>query len=232
MKRRTEYSKAKLKSMFLKVLYEIQYGDLGWTWDIKGIIGATIDVYFGVSLTPDERERAYEGVEELRSSKFIIRDYDQGESFVLLTAKGKELVENGKDPDVHGVQLQEIIRDLKILAKCQDDFDSGKYENAIFSAFKLVEEEVRNKAGLDESHYGTTLFTKALHHDRGMLHIPQCKLPSEQEGVYNLFKGAIALFKNPSSHRTVNYEDPSTAIEIIAFAELLLQILSTAQTKP
>lgn len=82
------------------------------------------------------------------------------------------------------------------------------------------------------SDYGVSLITKALHPDKGVLSIPQCKLPSEQEGVYNLFKGAIAFFKNPSSHRSINYEDPLTAIEIIAFAERLLKLLSTAQTKP
>jgi len=54
----------------------------------------------------------------------------------------------------------------------------------------------------------------------------------EQEGVYNLFKGAIAFFKNPSSHRTINYDNKLVAIEIIALAELLLQILSTAQPRP
>jgi uncharacterized protein (TIGR02391 family) len=85
---------------------------------------------------------------------------------------------------------------------------------------------------LTEKDYGISLITKALHPDKGVLSIPQCKLPAEQEGVYNLFKGAIAFFKNSSSHRTINYEDPLIAIEIIAFADLLLKILSTAQAKP
>jgi hypothetical protein len=57
-------------------------------------------------------------------------------------------------------------------------------------------------------------------------------VPHEQEGAYNLFKGAIALFKNPSSHRTVNYDDRLAVIQIIAFAELLLRIISTAQLRP
>jgi len=113
-----------------------------------------------------------------------------------------------------------------------DSFKDDRYEDAIFSAFKLVEEEVRNKAGLGPSDIGEQLMTKALHHSTGKLIIPSCKLPHEQEGVYNLFKGAIALFKNPSSHRTVNYDDRLAVIQIIAFADLLLKLISTAELRP
>ena len=76
--------------------------------------------------------------------------------------------------------------------------------------------------------YGVVLITKALHPDSGKLKIPTCRLSQEQDGVYNLFKGSIAFFKNPSSHRTVNYNDRMITMKIIALSELLLQILSTA----
>jgi hypothetical protein len=51
-----------------------------------------------------------------------------------------------------------------------------EYETAIFSSYKLVEEEVRKKTGLGASSYGDALITEALHPNRGRLSIPSCKL--------------------------------------------------------
>lgn len=219
--------------MFLKLLLELRPGGKldDHSNNTNAIVSAWMDEFYNVQLTDNERRKLFEAIDELRSANLICQDYNQGPSFVILTEKGEKVAEEGRDPDVHGVQLQDVIKDDKIISVCLDDFDSGKYENAIFAAFKLIEEEVRKKAGLSPSDYGVDLITNALHPTKGKLSIPQCKQPGEQEGVYNLFKGAIAFFKNPSSHRTVKYDDSSTTIEILAFAELLLKILSTAQVK-
>ena len=225
MKERAEYSKNRLKNMFLKLLLELRPGgkmdDHGN--NTSSIVGAWMDEYFDVQLTQNERQRLFEGIDELRSANLICQDYEQGPSFVVLTAKGEKLAEEGKDPDVYGVQLQEVVKDGELLSTCSDSIDIGEYETA------RAEEKIRRKAELDENYLGINLVNKALHPEKGLLVITQCKVKSEQEGIYNLFKGAIAFFKNPASHRKVKYEDPLTAIKIIAFAELLLQIISTAQ---
>lgn len=227
------YSKNKLKRMFLKVLYEIQFGSMkSHSNGTDTIIPRWINEKFNINLTPEDEQLAQEAVQDLKTTGLIVKDATQrSDTFVVLTSKGKEIVEKDKDPDIHGLQLDQMISNAKLLSKCSHAFNNDDYETAIFSAYKFVEEAVRSKAELYPNDFGVPLMTKALHPDHGKLIFPSCALPAEQEGIYNLFKGVIAFFKNPSSHRTVNFSDRLVAIKIIALADLLLQILSTAQPR-
>lgn len=55
--------------------------------------------------------------------------------------------------------------------------------------------------------------------------------PGEQVATMELFKGAIGLFKNPTSHRPVDYDDPTLASEVIVFADLLLRLLDRVEER-
>jgi len=41
----------------------------------------------------------------------------------------------------------------------------------------------------------------------------------------SLFRGALGTFKNPSSHREVDYGDITFASEVVLLADLLLRLL-------
>ena len=65
---------------------------------------------------------------------------------------------------------------------------------------------------------------KAFHPESGQLTDPS-QLPSERQATSDLFAGAVGLFKNPSSHREVNWEDPLECTELIYLANHLLRIV-------
>ncbi len=52
----------------------------------------------------------------------------------------------------------------------------------------------------------------------------------ERVGMMELFAGAIGTFKNPPSHRQVDYEDPTEASEVVILADLLMRVLDRVES--
>lgn len=100
---------------------------------------------------------------------------------------------------------------------------------AVFTAFKAVEEAVRNAAGLTPHHHGVSLMQEAFKRGTGPLTDPNAT-PGEQNAMINLFSGAMGAFRNPNAHRTVAFTDVREAQEQVMFASLLLRIVD--QRKP
>lgn len=112
-------------------------------------------------------------------------------------------------------------------------FLRGDFETAAFVAMKEVEVRVRAQAGLSDSLLGTKLMQAAFKPGppAGPLSQPDVD-PGESVAVMELFKGAIGLFKNPSSHRRVDFSDPTEAAEVVLLADLLLRLLSKIEAIP
>lgn len=105
-----------------------------------------------------------------------------------------------------------------------NNFERGNYEVAVFAAMKEVEVALREAAGFGPDKYGRQLVTDALRLGTGSFVI-SAETPAEQEGFLQLFLGAVTAFKNPSSHRTVEYSDPDEAADIVHLADLLLRVI-------
>lgn len=125
--------------------------------------------------------------------------------------------------------LDQILSHRDLLALVREDFDAGKYEAAIFSAFRFLEESVRARAKQPPSAIGVTLMSAAFS-PKGVLKHPEAKVDAEAEALHHLMRGAIGWYKNPSSHRAVRYSDPQHASQVLALANLLLDLLGQSNT--
>jgi uncharacterized protein (TIGR02391 family) len=118
----------------------------------------------------------------------------------------------------------------RVARKARRQFLLGEYELAALAAMKEVEIRVRELAQEPESAIGVKLMQETLKHE-GVLADPQLDA-AEQQATMALFLGAIGVFKNPSSHREVEYDDPTFAAEVVMLADLLLRMLDRIEARP
>jgi uncharacterized protein (TIGR02391 family) len=97
------------------------------------------------------------------------------------------------------------------------------YENAILEAFKLVEVTARAAGKLPAALIGTQLMRDLFNPTTGPL-TDMTEVAGERQGLSDLFAGALARFKNPSSHRLVAY-DATSCRELLHFASFLLRVV-------
>lgn len=113
------------------------------------------------------------------------------------------------------------------LASAHSNFALGDYETASFAAMKAVEVEVRRISGLPHDLLGVNLMRKAFSPKDGVLRDSSAE-GGEQQATADLFAGAMGVYKNPASHRTVRFDDPIEAAEVIQLADLLLRVARRA----
>lgn len=106
-------------------------------------------------------------------------------------------------------------------------FAQGSYGTAVLEAFKQVEVAVREAGGFPEKNYGVPLMGMAFDDEKGRL-TDMSQHDAERKAKCNLFAGAIGLYKNPSSHRNVEFA-PEKAAEIIIIASHLLRIVDSCK---
>jgi uncharacterized protein (TIGR02391 family) len=119
----------------------------------------------------------------------------------------------------------------RIGQRVEQQFLLGEFEQAVFIATKEIEVRVRELSGQSNSVLGTDLMALAFSPKKPGPLTDTSADPGEQVAMMELFKGAIGLFKNPSSHRPVNYENPTIASEVVLFADLLHRLLDQVEER-
>ncbi|MET9445465.1 TIGR02391 family protein [Streptomyces sp. NPDC006610] len=151
-------------------------------------------------------------------------------SWQRVTTDGREIA---KDPSgqakLWAADRLAGVLDPALEAKVRPIFNLGDYETACFAAMKTVEVEVRAASGLDASLLGVPLMRQAW--KAGGPLADEGAHAGEVVALMELFAGAIGAFKNPASHRTVHFDDPVEAAEVIQLADLLLRLLRRAQRR-
>lgn len=124
-------------------------------------------------------------------------------------------------------QMGSHPRVVEVAAKLVED---GHYAQAVFEAFKALEEHVRDKTGVCDK-YGAALMAHVLNEKSPILKIkPSHPTTSneEQEGFKLILMGSILAIKNPKSHRTLKLNSEHRALLYLAFASLLFELVDDA----
>lgn len=147
---------------------------------------------------------------------------------IFVTRLGESVLAEGLRRVNAGERLHDDLHPL--LGKVRSQFLLGEYELAAFAAMREVEIRVRELAGADPSLIGVKLMREAFKPDGGPLSDPNLD-QGERVGSMELFAGAIGTFKNPPSHRQVDYTDPIEASEVVFLADLLMRLLDRAESR-
>jgi len=102
-------------------------------------------------------------------------------------------------------------------------FKDGHYAQAIFEAFKAVNNAVKKKSGLSDKD-GQALMAYVFSGNPPVLALNSLQTQSEedeQEGFKFLFMGAMTGIRNPKAHENIMQTDQYRTLHYLAFASLL-----------
>jgi uncharacterized protein (TIGR02391 family) len=147
----------------------------------------------------------------------------------VVTRAGKRAIERGSLDEILAAERIGLALHARLEGRIRPIFLLGDYETAAFKAMKEVEVRVRELAGLPNDLVGVKLMREAFNVNNGPL-TDSSHEGGERQARGDLFAGAMGSFKNPTSHRTVTYTDPTEASEVIMLADLLMRILDSIES--
>lgn len=191
--------------------------------DASGLNGGRLNRYnFGNSLPGDHiGEALMEAWMWLEREGFLAPKPGDAGEWRFITRKG-QAIEAAEDFAAYNrASMFPVDVDPVLVRLVKPLFLRGDYDTAVFRAFKEVEVRVRSKADLGLEHFGRGLMQRAF----GTPALLTGSHPEDTAALRELFSGAMSFFKNPSSHREVQFEDPQEVIDMICSANHLLRIV-------
>ena len=111
-------------------------------------------------------------------------------------------------------------------------FADGHYTRAVEQGFKAVNSLVKQRTGLADE--GRPLMERAFSPNDPKLAVNSLKTRTEkdeQTGTMLLFAGAMAGLRNVRTHDLSHVDDAPTALELLGFANYLMQTAQKAATR-
>ncbi len=192
--------------------------------------GADKPMLYGGERGGEVRQAIAEGWNWLASNGLLIQSYNTNSSTWWSLSRRAQSISTMEEfsavrmaSSVPWSMLHEKIRE-----DVRGDLLRGRYDGAVFHAFKEVEVAVRSACGwsADNEHIGVRLMRKAFAPKDGLLTDPSTEA-GERQALCELFSGAIGYQKNPQSHRHVGVDSIGEAIELIMLASHLLRVVDT-----
>jgi uncharacterized protein (TIGR02391 family) len=173
-------------------------------------------------------ENVVEAFEYLRLRNLIMPSIEQPYGFYMLTSVGRRT--NPED-------ISEKFVDAHLLNELSQSLDKelarhclGKsYEDAITSAFRILEERIREKIQAGPELFGVQLMEVAFRAERGKLYFGETI--NERQALFQLYRSAFMFLRNPPSHRFVEWFTDFEILEIILLTDLLLKILNKCELR-
>lgn len=161
--------------------------------------------------------------EDLAGHKF----YKATLEIILEKSSNADFISKSKE-----VVFDLLISDSQLNHATKRLFDDGHYSQAVFEAYKLIEEIVREKAGMMETgDIGAKLMRNVLSKGK-----PKLKINSgittndgnEQEGYMEVFAGAMTGIRNPRGHGSIKTDDVQETLELLVLANHLVRKIRAA----
>lgn len=160
----------------------------------------------------------------LKVNGLLCSDTGANPAFDRVTNLGRQVADaNG----VRGMLSEELLPSAflhpTLLRDARPLFMQGRFDTAVFEAFKALEVTTRAAGNYGADRIGVPLMSAAFHPDEGPL-TDRTLERGERVALMNLMTGAIGSYKNPASHRKVEIQRDE-AREMIILASHLLKIV-------
>lgn len=109
------------------------------------------------------------------------------------------------------------------------EYTDGHYQSSVRTAFRVLEERIREEGGFSQDNTGVSLAQDAFNVDEGPLTFAD--VDAEKLGWMYLYAGGFGALRNPPSHRDEVSIDQQRAMQILHYVDMLLEVLESEITE-